>query len=223
VSEGRRHSGISVPTLLVAAGASAVAAFVVPLFWEPGTVFAAAMTPIIVAVTSEAIRRPTEKVAEIYKPTAPKPKKRVQEEPFDPLAPPPAEDLQALPPTQPRRVVHGRRRLLSGKQWKYALVTGLAAFGIAGAFLTASELLAGEPVTSDGGRTTFFGGRDDNATPTPSPSPTASPTETATPAPTETATPTPTPTPTPTATETPAPVAPETQQATPTVTPAPTP
>jgi hypothetical protein len=202
--EPRKQSGVSIKTLLIAAAASATAALVVPMFWEPGTVFAAAMTPIIVSIVSELLKHPTEKVtavasrrttsgAVVFEPPS--------EEPFDPLAPAPIEELEALPQTTSQRAVH--RRPLSGRQWKLALVTGLVAFACAAAVVTATELVAGDPVSSKGGRTTLFSGRssddDKDATPTPTPTETATPTRT----PTPTETPTPTPTATPTATPTP--------------------
>ena len=202
----KEQSGVSIKTLLIAAAASASAALVVPMFWKPGTVFAAAMTPIIVSIVSELLKRPTEKVtavtsrrtkggAVVFEPPP--------EEPFDPLAPAPTEELEALPQTTSQRAVH--KRPLSGRQWQLALVTGLVAFVGAAGVVTATELVAGDPVSSDGGRTTFFGGAkkqkhdrksadEEDATPTP--------TRTSTPTPTPTATPTPTPTPTPTATPT---------------------
>jgi hypothetical protein len=202
--EPRKQTGVSIKTLLIAAAASATAALVVPMFWEPGTVFAAAMTPIIVSIVSELLKHPTEKVSTVTSRRAkggavvfePPP-----EEPFDPLAPAPTEELEALPQTTTQRAVH--RRPLSGREWKLALVTGLVAFACAAAVVTATELVAGDPVSSKGGRTTLFSGRssddDKDATPTPTPTETATPTRT----PTPTETPTPTPTATPTATPTP--------------------
>src|SRR4051812_50078265 len=52
--------GLSLQTLVVAAGASAVAAIVVSHLWKGGTVIAAAMTPVIVAIAKELINRPME-------------------------------------------------------------------------------------------------------------------------------------------------------------------
>jgi hypothetical protein len=220
------QSGLSIKTLLIAAAASATAAFVVPRFWEPGTVFAAAMTPIIVTIVSELLKRPVDTVSAVTarKTTGgavlldPPP-----EEPFDPLAPVSAEELEALPETTTQRAVH-RRRPLTGRQWKLAVGGGLLAFLCAAVVITASELVAGDPVGRDSGRTTFFGGskRDKEATPTPTP--TATPEEEETPTPTPSATATPTPTPTPTATPTPSVApAPAPQSAEPTATPTPTP
>jgi hypothetical protein len=50
--------GLSVQTLIIAALASAIAAIVVARFWEKGTIIASAMTPVVVAIVSEALRKP---------------------------------------------------------------------------------------------------------------------------------------------------------------------
>ena len=226
-NDNATQGGLSLKTLLIAAAASATAAFVVPLFWQRGTVFAAAMTPVIVAVVSELLNRPAEKVTAVTARRAkggavvfdPSPPPRA-DEPFDPLAPAPTEELEALPQTTSQREVH--KRPLTGRQWRLAVVTGLIAFvGVAGV-VTATELVAGDPVSSEGGRTTFFGGskhRAKDATPTPTPTPTPEARETPTPTPTPTASPSATATPTATA----APQENVAPQSAPTETPAPAP
>ena len=222
----RTQGGLSARTLLIAGAASAVAALVIPMLWRPGTVFAAAMTPIVVALVSELLHRPVETVSAVRVRRTPRGTAildRPPEEPFDPLAPPPAEDLAVLPETQAApRALH-RRRPLTARQWKLALATGLAAFAIVAAVFTATELVAGDSISTGGGRTTFFSGSDrkqkdstpdeqerkakEEATPTATPEETATPEPTATPAPTETPTVTPTPTPSPAEAE-PTPAAP---------------
>ena len=57
-----QSGGLSVTTLLLASASAATAAVVVPLVWEDGGVVAAAITPIIVTLTSEALKKPVEKV-----------------------------------------------------------------------------------------------------------------------------------------------------------------
>ncbi len=62
--------GVSVQTLLIAAIASGGAAVIVSYFWEPGTVMAAAITPVIVsllreAVLPKAIDRPARVLSEV--------------------------------------------------------------------------------------------------------------------------------------------------------------
>jgi hypothetical protein len=211
-NEQRTHGGLSAKTLLIAGAASAAAALLIPMLWRPGTVFAAAMTPVVVALVSEVLRRPVETVSAVRVRRTPRGTAILDpppEEPFDPLAPPSAEDLAVLPETTtpPPRAVH-RRRPLSARQWKLALSTGLVAFAAVAAVFTASELIAGDAVSGGGGGTTFFGGSQrerERDQPAPADSerrakekePSATPEATATPTPTATATPVPTATPTP--------------------------
>src|SRR3954470_16507642 len=56
----RQGEGLSLQTLIVAAVASGVAAVVVSHLWHEGTVLAAAMTPVFVAILKEALQRPIE-------------------------------------------------------------------------------------------------------------------------------------------------------------------
>jgi hypothetical protein len=233
-----KREGLSITTLLIAGASSAAAAFIVKTFWQSGTVFAAAMTPVIVALVTETLKKPVEAVSAvrvrrtaagtaIIDPVEPPP-----DPDFDPLAPAPTEELEAAltGAPQPPRTEHRRRRL-TGRQWRLAIVTGLIAFFAVAAVVTASELaIFGDSVSGGGQRTTFFGGSssnskssdDEKATPTPTATATAE--ESATPETTET--PTPTPTPSATATPTPSPlgVAPgATTTPAPSATPTPTP
>ena len=57
-----QSGGLSVTTLLIASGSAAAAAVIVPLFWERGSLVAAAITPVIVALTSEGLKKPVEKI-----------------------------------------------------------------------------------------------------------------------------------------------------------------
>jgi hypothetical protein len=215
VASEDKSSGISIQTLAISAAAAVAAAVIVPMIWERGTLIATAMTPVIVALVSEALRKPAEKITAV----TPLVTRRsatgaaVRDPEFDPLppsereaAPAPREDdpfgLRARPPVVRRH------------HWKLALATGVAAFAIAAVFLTTSELVLGGPATREGGRTTLIGGRDRDATPTATPEATETPAATETPPPT--ATPTATATATPTATPAPLDAAPT---PTPTVTP----
>jgi hypothetical protein len=203
-----KKSGISIQTLAISAVAAVAAAVVVPLIWERGTLFATAMTPVIVAVVSEALRKPAEAISTV----APRVTKRSAtgaavraperyEPSFDPLPP----DERDEPPAVREDDPFGLRAAPKPRHhWKIALATGAVAFIIAAVFLTSSELVFGGSATRDGGRTTLFGGN--RATPTATATPSATPSDD------RQATPTATPTPTPTATETPVP---QTQTATP--------
>ncbi len=204
-----KKSGISIQTLAISAGAAVAAAVVVPMIWERGTLVATAMTPVIVAVVSEALRKPADKLTAATKTVRRSATGAAVRDPdFDPL-PPEERDLEVRD-DDPFGL---RGRPPFKHHWKLALATGAAAFAIAVVALTMSELVFGGPATKDGGSTTFFSGSSEE---TPTPTPTATSTATETPEATETAEPTATPTPTPTPTETPAPLE---ATPTPTVTP----
>ena len=130
-----RTAAYPLKTLLIAGAASAAAALVIPMLWRPGTVFAAAMTPVIVALVTEgAARGPSRPSAPCASAGRRAGRRSVE--------PPPrrggrstrsprrsAEELAgcAGPTAPPPRAVH-RRRPLSARQWKLALATGLVAF-----------------------------------------------------------------------------------------------
>ena len=59
------RGGLDVTTLVAAAVASVVAATVVSRLWQAGTVWATAMTPVIVALVKEAVERPAKRVSSI--------------------------------------------------------------------------------------------------------------------------------------------------------------
>ena len=219
-------SGLSIQTLAISAAAAVAAAVVVPMIWERGTLIATALTPVIVALVSEGLRKPVEKVSAL----APRPVRKTPTsapapvtEPFEPL--PANERTPAASPRgdDPFGLREPQRRGPQPRHWKIALATGAAAFAIAVVAVTGSELLFGGPATADGGSTTFFSSRDHSeATPTATPDATQTPaptaTEETTPAPTATETPAPTATPAPTTEAAPAPA-----PAAPTVTPTPAP
>jgi hypothetical protein len=220
-----KKSGISVSTLAISAVAAVAAAVVVPMFWERGTLVATAMTPVIVAVVSEALKKPVQVVSAATpkvtrRTTAARTARREQFEPLPPDERGAAPGVREDDPFGLRTAQRPARH-----HWKLALGTGAAAFAIAVVALTGSELVFGGPATKDSGRTTFIpGNRSQDERKDASPTPTATPTATATedaspsPTPTPTATPTVTPQPTPTVSATPAP---REAAPTPTVTPAP--
>ena len=55
-------SDLDVPTLLIAALASAAAAFITSQVWAGGTLLSAAISPVIVALVKEGLARPAEAV-----------------------------------------------------------------------------------------------------------------------------------------------------------------
>lgn len=191
--ERKRSSDIDLLTLAIAAVAGAVAAYVTSKVWAGGTLFTAAMTPVIVALVREALARPVDAVAS----------RRSARSPED----------------EPAMTVYGRSR----RWIRVGILSGLAAFALVVAVFTIPELVAGESIGRRGdSATTLFGGKerssrrperknqrerpeatvapapaDDGEEPvaTPSAAPTVAATPSPTAAPTVTAAPSPTPAP----------------------------
>jgi hypothetical protein len=211
--------GLSLQTLLISSLAAVAAAIVVPMFWEKGSILATAITPIIVAVVSEALNRP----AAVIKTAAPRVTRRTATGAAVRTRAPTGVGARGDGPEQlpPRRhdpfgLYEEERPSGNRRPLKIALITGLLAFIIGAGVVTVSELAVfGHSVGQSNRSTGLWGG---HVSKTATPTPTASPTET--PTATETATATPTPTPTLSATPTPtATVTPGIQQAAPTTTP----
>ena len=141
--------------LLALSSIAAVVAAVVTsaLGWEKGTLISAAVTPVIVALTKEGLRRPADRLSGMGR--------RGDAGP----------NLAAEGPTY--RKVYGRRRF----RGKLALLTGLAAFVIAVGVLTIPELVAGGAVTGDRETTLFGGSTPTESTPTESTPTESTPTE----------------------------------------------
>ena len=243
--EQKNAGGLSIQTLLISALAAVIAATVVPLIWEHGTVLATAMTPVVVALVSEGLRKPVQHVSTVaprvtrrsgtgaamrrFDPSAARTRdpQRVGArgegpERFEPLPDHLRGDAPAVSDDDPFGLRKASR--IPRPRLKIALVTGLLAFIIAAGVVTASELaLFGGSVSSDR-RTSLFGGQKSDTSTSEQKKTDEKPTATATPEDDATPTPTPsetpeagaTPTPTPTATATP--IEPNV-----TITPAPTP
>jgi hypothetical protein len=245
--EQKSGGGLSIQTLLISAAAAVVAATVVPMIWERGTIIATAMTPVIVALVSEGLRKPVEHVSAVApkvtrrsgtgaavrraEPAAVRTRDQARvgargegPERFEPLPPHMRDDAPSVRDDDP----YGLRKASKAPRprLKIALVTGALAFFIAAGVVTASELaLFGGSVSSDR-RTSLFGGQkssssssDEDKKTDEQASPTATPEDgEATPTPEATETPAPSATPTPTPSATATPVQPSV-----TITPAPTP
>ena len=176
----REREGLSLQTLAIAAIASGIAAVVVSHVWKDGTVLAAAMTPVVVAVVkellerpmqSEAIRRAASTVSEVATArravggAAAARTESVQRGTATATPPPPPSNGHGeVTPgdvvlTHPRRTygAPGRRRWRR-PHIKVAIVTGLLAFVIAAAAITIPEIVFGGAVSSSH-RTTLFGGQ----------------------------------------------------------------
>lgn len=162
--------GLSLRTLVIASAASLAAAMVSSRLFPPGTIYASAVTPVIVAAVSEMLHRPVDRVTQL--------RRQRQTMVMEAARAPYGEEgaaLQGAPSFaqgaaadeelavsgngtggDPPIRIHGRQRsrLLHPKVW---LATGVVAFAIAAAALTLPELIFGGAVATKH-RTTFFGG-----------------------------------------------------------------
>ena len=160
---------------MIAALASGLAAVVVSRFWQQGTILASAMTPVVVAIVSELLRKPveSERIRGSVKAVSSYSRPRSGRTPRV-LAPPAAGVDEGLERREdgveagPVRVYSSgstkgpgkvggpspRRRL----HLKVAVVTGLIGFLIAAAVLTLPELIFGGSVSGGSRSTTYFGG-----------------------------------------------------------------
>lgn len=122
-----RGDGISVVTLVIASAASASAAFVVSRVWGTGTLIGAAVTPIIVAIVTELLRRPAHRLPDL--------RTGASQVPSAPAEAP-------LEPGQPPMTVYraGPRR-----EWRLVAITAVAAFVIGvGVYVGIDRLAGGE-------------------------------------------------------------------------------
>ncbi|WP_354701460.1 hypothetical protein DSM112329_01774 [Paraconexibacter sp. AEG42_29] len=149
-------SAVDLPTLIITAIASALAAYICSKVWEPGTLASAATTPVLVAIGKELLRKPTEVVTTAVPPVLPgrHPRPRPASGPDEPTTVEPAPGADIGEPaivavtapvvTTPEP---GGRRL----HWRVAVITGLLGFVLAAAVITLPQLIKG-------GGTTYFGG-----------------------------------------------------------------
>jgi hypothetical protein len=135
------RSGFNPLTLAIAALSSVAAAILVSKIWSGGTLWATAMTPVIVALVKEALERPAQKLdVGVSKLST---VRRVE---------PNALVIEEVEPGEPSEMTVYSAR---GHKWKIALVTGLLAFVVAAAVLTLPELVAGHSLLSGKKRTTL--------------------------------------------------------------------
>jgi hypothetical protein len=156
------RGGLDIGTLVVAAISAVAAATVVSRLWQAGTLWATAMTPVIVTVVKEALDRPAKRVSSIAARAAPplaRATRAVAEPPPEVYAPPPP--VGPDPGLTEMRVY--RRQRATGRRWKLAIATGLLAFVIGVAVMTLPELVAGRSVVSRTHHTTIFGGHRSRA------------------------------------------------------------
>jgi hypothetical protein len=160
----RRGSAVDLPTLVVTALASAVAAYVTSKIWAAGTLAAAAFTPVLVALLKEAFAKPVEVVTRAV------PVRGVVRSsggPEDHELPAAgsisreAGDVGDTPEAIEARIAQlgeapGSSRPGRRRAWQVAVVTGLLGFLVAAVIITVPELIAGGSVSGGGRDTTLF-------------------------------------------------------------------
>lgn len=162
---------LSFQTLVIASLSSAAAALLTSFFWESGTVFSAAFTPVIVSIVGEALKRPAKTISEVRPVRRDRATSTARGTPAMSGVPSAAAGTAPSGDTAPSVTsstaggVAGRPRgrgftRLFGRRvnMRLALATGGLAFLIATAFLTLPELVAGESIAGQPGRTTLGGG-----------------------------------------------------------------
>ncbi|HEU0024749.1 MAG TPA: hypothetical protein VFQ12_08970 [Thermoleophilaceae bacterium] len=208
-------------TLVIASAASASAAAVTSQLWIRGTWIAAAVTPVLVAIVSELLNRPSERLARAI--TSDRPVLEL-DDPDEVPSDAPRPDPDAPGPARPAPVRVYRQPVTpsTGPRIAIGVVAATAAIALAVAVvvLTVPELITGQSLGKGDSATTLFSkSRKQRSSDTPETTPApaqqqTTPAERTTPAPDETTT-TPTVT-TPTETTPPpaatAPVAPETER-----------
>jgi hypothetical protein len=165
--EGEERRGLSVRTLVIASAASATAALATSQLWIAGTWLAAAVTPIIVALVSELLHRPTERIAQAMTDDT----TGLLAEAAGAARPPPpdADPLPDLAPAEPgsgrrpaRAPIHVYRQPRSPETRRLALgviaATAAIAFLVTVALITVPELIAGQSIGKGDGRTSLFSG-----------------------------------------------------------------
>lgn len=162
-AEREEERRLNTRTLTIASVASASAAAVTSQLWIAGTWIAAALTPVLVALISEAVHRPTERIARAWTSERPAPGVRAPG-PDAPVAPPHGDPLG---PRETGPAASGavsiyrqpsgrppRRRLALG----VVAATAAIAFVVAVAAITAGDLVSGGSIGKGSGRTTLLGG-----------------------------------------------------------------
>jgi len=165
-------------TLWITAAASAAAAYVCSQIWTPGTLAAAAFTPVLVAILKEALAKstravsqavPTRGVVRSARPEGPQPYEPGQA--AEPATQVPPDELAAERVAQPGAIsYHGRSS--GSRGLRVAIVTGLLGFLIAAVVFTVPELVAGGSAAGGDRGTTIFGGKKKRRAPSVTTTPT---------------------------------------------------
>ena len=142
-------------TLIIAVVAAVVAAVVVSHFWQSGTLWATAMTPVIVALVKEGLERPAQRISSVTSVPS-----RLRQHPDDLVV----EEVEPGPAPSARPQPAGYKAYgLRPKHWRLALLTGLLAFVLGALILTVPELVAGRSIVHSGKETSLFGGKSRSA------------------------------------------------------------
>lgn len=158
-SQTSRSSNLDLPTLLVTAVASATAAYVTSKLWTPGTLAAAAFTPVLIALIKEALYKPAEVVTRAV------PVRGVVRSTSSAGQPErPAEAMEVIEERVPQLgEARGHSPPRRRRRWKVAIATGLLGFALATVIITVPELLSDGSVAGGGRETTLFGGGSDTS------------------------------------------------------------
>jgi hypothetical protein len=161
-AEREEERRLNTRTLTIASVASASAAAVTSQLWIAGTWIAAALTPVLVALISEAMHRPTERIARAWTATG---------EPRGPRAWSPDREQhssraqrrsRAISPTraEPAAVTGSRSTLLTRRRIALGTVVATAAIACVIGLLTLTtvDLVSGGSVGKGSGRFTLAGG-----------------------------------------------------------------
>ena len=127
--------GLSLQTLLIASLSSLAAALFIHKFWQAGAILGAAVTPVIVALVSEGLRKPAERITARTGRTRDLPA----------VNPPPVVD----PPRDDRFGIWEQQKRRRPLHVKLAVATGVVAFLLAAVVLTGAELVLGGASDSD--------------------------------------------------------------------------
>lgn len=171
-----RSGGVDLPTLLTTAVASALAAYVTSQLWAPGTLAAAAFTPVLVALLKEMLAKPAEVVTRAVPVRGVVRSASAEGEPDGGADTPEAIEARiAQLGEAPGASSPGRRRA-----WQVAVITGLLGFILAAVIITLPEVVSGKSLFGGGGNTTLFSPKKSSATPTDTTTTPTSTTETET-------------------------------------------
>ena len=162
-AEREEERRLNTRTLAIASVASATAAAVTSQLWIHGTWIAAALTPVLVTLISEAMHRPTERIARAWtsdRPALGAGASRHAARPAPADEPLPRRTAAAGPSGAPGPVRVYRQPSARAPRRRLALgavaATAAVAFVIAVAALTAGDLISGGSIGKGSGRTTFF-------------------------------------------------------------------